>query len=497
MSWQSSLKSFITGTERNPLREDDAGSLGLVPSPDPAQTLLECIAAAHLARKAGFLLPEFRNASFPVSATDDRRICSEGAVEDLNTMLSGRYAEALPEFLTLLAQKNLRLPPESLPKLLEKSERDPVLAEKIRPASGARGEWLARQHLRWRLLFAGDEADWFTAAFADRKRLLAQTRARNPLLALAWLEKTWKEEKADHKAPFIEILHIRLSPADEDLLEKAFSDKSREVRLAAVQLLTRLPENRIFLRAKHFFMERLAGAFRQKSRTEAAAFLKKSLPEMTDEGLQPWLSLLSKDALTDWRNGLMRLFTSLLPPADLQEMTGLSRENLPEKFDDAKDVAAFLEAITRHEDDSWIDVVLRHFCRDFRHAIWQSREMTAFLTLFAPAAMVFFQKNNIVLGYDNQIVLRALEHFRYPWPKSMLGSLLEQYRRPAYGSGEIPGWHYASVLHQAAYHCHPPDAADSALVHDYLRQPPKVRPREFEEFLGIVRFRLNMQGHMQ
>lgn len=497
MSWQSVLKSFIVGSERSPLPERDLESLCLMPSPDQPQATLEALSAANLLRKAGFVLPEFPISSFPISDEETPPVCSAAAVKDLNLMLSGRYADALPEFLDVLTLKNLRLPPELLPDLLEKAGRDAAFAEKIRPALGPCGEWLARQNPRWSSVLTGEEADWFTATFAERKRLLAATRARNPLLALAWLEKTWPEEKADHKVQFLDILHIRLSVADEDLLEKALSDKNRELRRAALRALMSLPESRLFSEANNFFREKLSGFFHQKNKPAADAFLKKSMPDLSEESLQFWLALLAKDALADWRNELVRLFIRLLPSADLPSLTGLSREKLLDSLHDTKDAMALLEAIVRQNDGSWTQAVLQHFGRDFRHAIWQSKEMTSFLTLFAPATMAFFQKNNFALGYDNQTVLRALENFRHRWPKSMLDNLLEQYRRPAYGSGEIPGWHYASALQNAAYHCHPPDATGSAFVRDYLQHPPKARSREFEAFLEIIRFRLNMQGHLQ
>ncbi len=497
MSGQSILKAFIVGTERSPLPGHEVERLGLSPVADPAQAALEGLVAVNLLRKAATPLPQ-SPIPVPQSQFPDFQspICNDAAVKDLQLMLSGRYTEALPEFLELLAQKNLLLPPEILPDVLEKTARDAASVEKIRPALGSRGEWLARQHPRWNVLVGGEAADWFTAAFAGRKLLLRQTRERNPLLALAWLEKTWPEEKADHKAQFLEILQVRLSPMDESLLEKAYSDKSREVRRAAAQALLKLPESRIFAEAKVFFTARLAGVFLQKGQPEMEVFLKNALPDLSDDAIAPWLAILTKDALVDWRNELLRLFIRLFPPAALQAMTGLSREKLLEKTDGLKGETALLEAIAAHNDDSWTAPVLLHFSRDFRNAVWQSKAMVVFLTLFATAAMDFLKKNNHSLNYDNQAILRSLENYRRPWPKSLLENLLELYRSPAYGNGDIPGWHFASVLHTAAYHCLPADAAGSVFVREYLQNPPKARPREMEEFLGIIRFRTGMQGHL-
>jgi len=498
MSWQLVLKTFIAGSARSPLPERDALLLGLPFSPDPAQAALEALVTTNLLQKAASPLRNIARADLPSPASASAATaCSAAAAQDLKRMLSGRYAQALPEFVALTIQQNILLPPEMLPALLEKAERDVHFAEIIRPALGPRGEWLARQNPRWSPLLAENPTDWFTATFSERKRLFAATRARNPLLALAWLEKTWSQEKAEHKIQLLDLMQTRPSLADEDLLEKAFSDKNRDVRRAAMQVLATLPESRIFSEAKIFFKERLAGALLAESKTETEARLKKFLPDLAEENIARWLGLLTKEELNDWRLALLRLFVRLLPPAELTNATGLERGKLVAVLDDAKDAAALLEAIVRHDDGFWAEAVFGHFTRDFRHAVWQSPEMLALLTHFATEMMSFLQKNKFTLGYDNQVVLRALENYRHPWPKSVLEHFLEQYRRPAYGNGEIPGWHYTAALQTAAYHCAPSDAANSALTRDYIQNQPKARPREFEEFLGIIHFRLNMREHLK
>lgn len=270
MRRQIILKSLIVGTERCPLPESDLATLGLSPAPEAAKTALEALAAAHLAGKAGFRLAVAESSGSKQLAERDggRSICSKEAVEDLKLMLSGRYADALPEFLDLLTEKNLRLPPEVLPELLDKAERDFTLTEKIRPALGARGEWLARQNPRWA-----------------------------------------------------------------SLLDEPF------------------------------------------------------------------------------------------------------RKNLP-------------------------------------HAGKKGKQVP---------------RNSPLLEFE------ALNE---TWTKAFLENLLELYRRTTYGDGDIPGWHFTAALLTAAYHCQPADAANSAFVRDYLQNPPKPRPREFEEFLAILRFRQEMRRHL-
>lgn len=496
MSWQTILKTFIIGTERSPLAAQDLEAFGLPIGPDPVQSALEGLSAAHLVRLAAFPLSSVALPAGPAAEPEAHPVCSEAAANDLRLMLRGRYAEAIPEFLDLMQESQRRIPPESFPILLEKAARDADFFEKIRKSMGDRGEWLARQNPRWQTLLAPVETDWFTADFTARKSLLRQTRARNPLLALAWLEKTWKEEKADHKVAFLQIMQVRLSPTDEPLLAMAFSDKNREVRYTAAGLLLRLPESRFFLETTAFFREKIAGVFQHKNRAEAEAYLKTALPDLSEAAVAPWLSVLPKSALTNWRSGLVHMLVGVLPPALLPQLTGLNREKILERLEDLKGETALTEALTHHDDDSWTPAVLKFYCKNFRHAIWQTKEMSAFLTRFAPEVLDFMSKNNLIFHYDNQAILRALENYRQPWPRIMLEQLLELYRRPAYGNGDVPGWHFASVLHTAAYHCQPPDASNTGFVRDYLYEAPKARPREMEEFLGIIRFRMAMRGHL-
>ena len=500
MSWHHILQTAVAGTERSPLPENELAELGLRPSGDPARDALEALAAAVLARKAGFPLAAAAGSSSGQwaaggsSTQDDRPVCGPGAANDLDLMLTGRYADALPEFLDLLAQNHLRLPPEYLPGLLETAVRKPELAEKIMAAAGKTGEWLAAQNPHWKSLAPGEATDWFTASFAERKRLLADTRTRNPLLALAWLEKTWNEEKPEHKIQFIEILQHRLSETDEDLLERAFADKNRDVRLAALQLLMRLPGSLRNKEVETLFEARFARALKPSDREKT---MKTTLPDLSEDALQPWFPLLTPKAKADWRSGLLRLFIGLLPPAELAKCSGLAPEKILAALDDEKDAAPLLAAIVLHDDRGWVEPVMRHFTRDFRHRVWQTNEMAGFLARYIPEAMRFLTKKGLSVGHENEFFLRALEDFRRPWPSALLHDALDQYSRAAFGGhSEIPGWHYASALRAAAYRCRPEDAAGSETIRSYVQNPQSARPREFEDFMAVFRFRQGMRAHL-
>ena len=236
---ESIVKTALIGTERRPLSAADLAAIGRSPGDaDPAQTALEVLVDTQLRRKAGFLLadaPAERPAPAPF---DDRPVCPPPAVGLLRQLLAGQHRLALSEFVALLTHTGQRLPPEILPEILRQGLESRTLFDSLEPLLGPVGYWLARQHLRWRALLPDPQADWFTASFTDRLRLLTATRRRSsPLVGLAWLEATWQQETGTHRSKFLAALADGLSPFDEPLLRRAAADKHDAVRMAALRLL--------------------------------------------------------------------------------------------------------------------------------------------------------------------------------------------------------------------------------------------------------------------
>ncbi len=250
------VKTALLGTERRPLQPAELAAIGLEPTgTDPAQTALEALVAMQLRSKAGFVLAD-APPDVPLSAPVDKRpVCQPVVLRLLQQMLAGQHLPALPEFVDLLIQSGQRLPPEMLPDILHKGLDNKTMFSQLEPLLGPVGHWLAQQHFRWRTLLSDPLADWFTAGFEARLRLLRAKRRQSPLVALAWLEATWAQESSAHQLHFLEALVHGLSAFDEPLLQRAAADKKDTVRLAALRLLDLLrlsPAERLQLAtAKH------------------------------------------------------------------------------------------------------------------------------------------------------------------------------------------------------------------------------------------------------
>lgn len=494
MSWPSVLQTILIGTDRHKLPEATAAGLGLKVSDDPVITALEALASAALLRKAGTEPGVTTIESRLTQAAGDeseRPILKESAVKHLKRMLSGSYSEGLPEFLSLMEQHGYRLPPELLPDLMDQCLQEPLLAAQLAPMLGKRGHWLAQHNERWRpMAFDVTTLDWFTASFEERLQLLAATRSRNPMLAIAWLEKTWKEEKNEHKVQFVRLLNIRLSEMDLDLLELAFLDKNREVRLAALELLVLLPNSPALDALRAFFRSKFSEALVSDKREK---YLQTTLPDLSDAELKPWFDLLSKSEKSDWRNGLLQFFVRFVPPADLLTMTGSTPAAIVAALDGGNQTLlteALLDNLLRHGAEHWIDAVWQHYGNHFRSPIWQKPAMQAMMVQHAESLVQYLATHNKPLDYDNQFVLRALENYRKPWSKSLFNNLLQQYRRAV--SGNMPGWHYSMVLQIAAWHCHLPDGL--AFYDAAAMGPGEYQAKEWVAFQQVLYFRQTMRG---
>jgi hypothetical protein len=163
-------------------------------------------------------------------------------------LLGGEYPELLSEWLTAVATRGLRPPPQLLPALLDRARRvrsaDPGLADLVAEAGGPRARWLAGFSPDWEFLavptLAGQDA-WRLGTTAQRRRHLAGLLASDPDAARELIRTGWDAAASAERLMFLSVLADRLSPDDEPLLEAARGKGAEEVRSRAVNLLASLP----------------------------------------------------------------------------------------------------------------------------------------------------------------------------------------------------------------------------------------------------------------
>jgi Family of unknown function (DUF5691) len=221
-----------------PPAEDDTG--------DAAAVLLDQAALLTAARRAG-RRPDHAE-PLPVCEPDPRPAAGQAAGRRLVRLLDRGHPDLLAEWLTAVAARGLRTPPQLLPALLARVRRgwsaDPGLARLVAQAGGPRARWLAGLNPDWAgtvpSAWAGQDT-WRLGDVGQRRDYLASLLAMDPDAARTLVADGWHAAGPRDRVMFLSVLADRLGPADEPLLEAALDDRAEDVRRWAAYLLARLP----------------------------------------------------------------------------------------------------------------------------------------------------------------------------------------------------------------------------------------------------------------
>ncbi|MDQ1048010.1 DUF5691 domain-containing protein [Streptomyces sp. V4I2] len=262
-AWEELVTAALLGTERRT-------PPGSAPGREAPVTLLDAAAAETVRRRAG--LRPGRAAQRPEpAARDPRPPLPAPAARRLAMLLADRSGtggggrrgtapdlmELLPQWLAAADTRGFAAPPELLPALLDAARGRTDLRPAALAFAGPRAMWLARLNPDWRFalratpgggmaLPASEDTDkihqlWQEGLFAERVALLSAIRAREPAAARELLATTWATERAEDRLMFLDSLRTGLAAEDEPFLEQALSDRSRNVRATAAELLSALP----------------------------------------------------------------------------------------------------------------------------------------------------------------------------------------------------------------------------------------------------------------
>ncbi|MCA9523601.1 MAG: hypothetical protein KC609_21645 [Myxococcales bacterium] len=247
-AWQACVTAALLGTERQrladfatapglPRLESDGGALG------EARRLLHTASALALMRRAG-RIPEGRRFPLPdVVEADDRPHCSPFVAHQLNLLSDGELEELLPEWLTLVEARGVRLPAELVPRLLDLAARGVIDRRCALCVAGPLGPWLARSNPAWRELVprAFDSTAFGAADRGGRARMLADCRAQSKEAARERIAAEIAAEPAKERHRWLSILRDGLSLGDAPLLTRALDDRSAAVSALALDLLLSIP----------------------------------------------------------------------------------------------------------------------------------------------------------------------------------------------------------------------------------------------------------------
>ncbi|MDR3035762.1 MAG: DUF5691 domain-containing protein, partial [Kitasatospora sp.] len=262
--WEEVMTVALLGTDRRT-------PAWLPPGREAPRALLDLAAVKTVRRRAG-LRPAPAGALLEPAATDPRPPLPPAAARRLAMLLSNRpgtggsgrrgtapdLMELLPQWLSLANERGFAAPAQALPALLDAARGRTDLRPAALAFAGPRALWLARLNPDWRFALRStpgggsepppNEMDraqrlWQEGLFAERVALLTRLRARRPAAARELLTTTWATERAEDRLMFLDSLRTGLGSTDEPFLEQALSDRSRNVRATAAELLSALPDS--------------------------------------------------------------------------------------------------------------------------------------------------------------------------------------------------------------------------------------------------------------
>jgi uncharacterized protein DUF5691 len=239
--WDGLVSSALLGTERRPPRFEE------LPPKIQEQLgeggLLDAAALATLYKRAG-RVPLEGLTPLPATQGEDSPLPRPAAIRRLSAMLTGFQTTALGEWLRAADAKGWGVPPELLPALADYARNRAEYRPLVVKAAGRRASWLADLNPDWRFLHEavveGDD-HWTHGNPIQRRSWLRAHRNTDPEAALEAVREVWPTEPAPTRLDFLNLLAVNLQTTDEEFLEQALDDRSKEVRRAAAGLLARIP----------------------------------------------------------------------------------------------------------------------------------------------------------------------------------------------------------------------------------------------------------------
>ncbi|MDI3405493.1 DUF5691 domain-containing protein [Streptomyces cavernicola] len=268
-AWEELVTSALLGTDRR------RPQVSVGPGQDLPGALLDAAAVETVRRRAG-LRPTSAAVLPERAAPDTRPPLPAAARRRLALLLTDRpgagggrrstapdLTELLPQWLALANDHGYAAPAELLPALLDAARGRTDLRPQALRFAGPRALWLARLNPDWKFALrtapggkglpdTGDaeavQRLWEEGLFAERVALLAAVRVDAPEVARELLGGSWSTERAEDRLMFLDSLRAGLSDGDESFLERALSDRSRNIRATAAELLSALPNSALAAR---------------------------------------------------------------------------------------------------------------------------------------------------------------------------------------------------------------------------------------------------------
>lgn len=366
----------------------------------------------------------------------------------------------LAEACRLLTAAGRRLPLRLLPRALELGRQSVALREPLRQALGQRGAWLAAQNPDWKFAaLASVELDepriWDEGDARQRAAYLRRLRISDPAEARRLLEEAFPGETARDRALLLPALAESLGAEDEPFLAATLAgDRSKEARVIAADLLSRLP-NSDFARRMTARLDACLRDERKRLRVVTviepppafapdwkADALEEQPPAQVKFGERAWwlLQIVSRAPLAWWETRLA------LDPEQILAWAARSEWK-------AALLAGFRAALSRQPGQAvWTAALLKH--GGFSH-----QEATQLALTLNPADADAALQDILAASDDAGLAAQFIETADFAWSLALWR--IAQQKLPRWLAAR--DWRFRTALPQLACRI-PPSALNEALV---------------------------------
>jgi len=458
MIWEALSKLALLGTERGQLPPEVLNALeqvGIQSTQAPEALVLEGAALYHQLRRAGFPLQQPEVPPAPMLQSN-QAVAPPRAARQIEHIVRGNFREVLPEALQLLQQTNLPLPPEHLPALLYKAAKNTDFWHALRPILQPADFEFLRLNPDWgSIAERAPVADWPNETQANRVQMLRHLRFEQPEQATSFLATCWEGLTPTEKKELINLLDTGLNASDQPFLEAQLSDSRKEVRQSAAKLLLKIPDtalqDTIYKEAATWLTLQKDGRLDLHAPPKPVAAFKR-------------LGLYSskKHKYTGGaRAGYAYEILSKVPPKRWEAHFGkptldtlrlFARGNQQQLLTDAVAHAALL-----HQDQRWIEALLRHWWRTDNEARWNSalgKQLMAALPapLFNDIMSQYLKQHQSYIeerSFAGQLLCLGV----HQWEGRVARQVLHNFRDWLNAAQSVYWnmWHYKRILRVAAY----------------------------------------------
>ena len=245
--WAASVTSALLGTSRRPPPPHPGPPLhgfGDAGGADPAEALLDRLAALTVARRAGAALVA-APPPLPPCPPDHRPPCPPAAARRLALLLDGLHADLLDEWVRRAVSGGWAPPPEHVLAVLDRSRLQPSWRHDAQVLAGSAGAWLVSvlPGVAAAAPPLDPEVAWRLGSPAEQAAAVVALRAADRVEARRRVEEALPAAGAAERAALVAGLAEGLAPDDEPLLEALLADRAAGVRATAADLLVRLPSS--------------------------------------------------------------------------------------------------------------------------------------------------------------------------------------------------------------------------------------------------------------